>query len=88
MRFHALKQAGVFLGAMVAAGVLIGALVVGDLLKQEGHGLVEGIALADEEQAVKLGLPRTVELQIDDLVGVQPRQRDVLGVFEDFRIFK
>ncbi len=33
MRFHALKQAGVFLGAMVAAGVLIGALVVGDSVR-------------------------------------------------------
>ena len=57
---------------------------VGDLLEQEWHGLVKRIALGDEEQAVKLGLPRTVKLEFDDLLRVQPRQRDVFSVFKEF----
>ena len=57
--------------------------LVVDPLEQERHGRVQGIALGDEQQPVKLGLLVAVELQVDDRSVCQARQIDMLGVFED-----
>ena len=46
---------------------------------------MQGVALGDEQQPVKLGLLVPVQLQVDDRLLLQPRQFDMLGVFEDFR---
>ena len=56
-----------------------------DPLEQERHGRVQGVALGDEQQPVKLGLLVAGELQVDDRFLLQPRQIDMLGVFENFR---
>ena len=59
--------------------------LVVDPLEQERHGRVQGVALGDQQQPVKLGLLVPVELQVDHPLPVQARQFDMLGVFEDFR---
>ena len=59
--------------------------LVVDPLEQERHGVVQGVALSDEQQPVKFGLLRPLDLQVDDPLPVQARQFDLFGVFEDFR---
>ena len=59
--------------------------LVVDPLEQKRHGRVQGVALGDEQHAVQLGFLGAVELEVDDLVLVEARQIDMLGVFEDLR---
>ena len=59
--------------------------LVVDGLEQERHGLVQGVALGQQQVAVEFLVFGAVELEFDDLVLVEARQIDVLGVFDDFR---
>ena len=58
--------------------------LVVDLLEEERHRRVQGVALSGQQQPVKLPLLIPGQLQVDDRLFLQPRQVDMLGVFEDF----
>ena len=44
---------------------------------------MQGVALGDQQHPVKLGLLGAVELEFDDLVAVQARQVDMVGMLHD-----
>ena len=54
-------------------------------LEQEGHRLVQGAALGEQQVPVQLLVAGAVHLQRDDPLAVQPRQLDVLGLLQDLR---
>ena len=61
--------------------------LIADALEEKRHGLVQGIALGCQEQAVKFFVPGAVELQLHDFLAVEVRQVDFGSVIEDFRLF-
>ena len=59
--------------------------LVADALEEKGHGLVQGVALRQQQQPVELFVFGAVQLQSDGPGTVQTRQLDIGGVVEDLR---